>query len=92
LRYARVTKLGEGPHRYRDDARRFAASLARDARFSGPARALVAFEASAENGLSSYSFFVPDLARAAASGAPIDEIPPRRTIVLRLFGRVRFVV
>jgi hypothetical protein len=92
LRYARVTKLGEGRHRYRDDARRFAASLARDARLSGPARALLAFEASAETGLSSYPFFVPELARAAATGAPIDDAPRRRTFVLRLWGRLRFVV
>jgi hypothetical protein len=92
LRYARTTKLGEGRRRYRDDARRFAASLARDARLSGPARALVAFEASPETGLSSYDFFVPELVRAAASGAPIDAMPRRRTIVLRFGSRFRFVV
>jgi hypothetical protein len=92
LRYARTAKLREGRHRYRDDARRFAAHLARDTRLSGPARALVAFESSAETGISAYPYFVPGLASAAASGAPIDDASPRRTVVIRILGRFRFVV
>lgn len=81
LRFARRVPLGAGPRRYRDDAVAFAANLTRHC---GPAeRALLAFEARSGPGIGFYRYCVPELARAAARGARIEDAEPRLTLVLR---------
>lgn len=91
VRFARGAPLGDGPHRYRDDASAFAAHIRRSRDSSGigaAQRALLAYESRRSAGIAFYRYFVPDLARSVLRGDAIAAAPPRWTVVLR-FGKRR---